>query len=355
MKHAFTLARGLLFSGMLVFASTGSAFAQDRVEFVMQQLRAVQEKDDATVAELREAVANVQRIVDDFPASDAAVSILLGEPHNGIDFTSFEQRLLAATESKNVLQDADAQTNDGPRCLQTAMPDGADVNLLIAFRTDANGNLTDLPDIVEPQNRSSDVRLAYLKVAAALEECAPYERSTDGFSYRLFMTDEGDMSLIPVAPIETTSNRDERFAEDAIARPPLGTEETERLLGLDRQAVRDIQARLLVIGYDPNGIDGSIGRGTRSAIRSWQGSIGAINTGFLNALQLDALRSQSQSALAQWLQAPENASRYNPPKRASSRRNNRLRNGWYRDRNGKYCRRTRIGLIFCTPRRPPDA
>lgn len=99
-----------------------------------------------------------------------------------------------------------------------------------------------------------------------------------------------------------------------IARvPSLTTQETEKALQLDRQAVRDIQARLLVLGHDPNGIDGRIGNGTRGAIRSWQASVAVPPTGFLDAGQLDALKAESESDLAQWLRDEANARIYEPP------------------------------------------
>ncbi|WP_234218640.1 peptidoglycan-binding domain-containing protein [Ruegeria pomeroyi] len=93
----------------------------------------------------------------------------------------------------------------------------------------------------------------------------------------------------------------------------LTTEETEKALQLDRQAVRDIQARLLVLGHDPNGIDGRIGNGTRGAIRSWQSSVAAPPTGYLDAGQLASLKTASESILALWLQNEKNARMYEPP------------------------------------------
>lgn len=44
----------------------------------------------------------------------------------------------------------------------------------------------------------------------------------------------------------------------------IGSEETEETMDLGRQAIGDIQARLLVLGHDPNGVDGKIGRGACS-------------------------------------------------------------------------------------------
>lgn len=84
-------------------------------------------------------------------------------------------------------------------------------------------------------------------------------------------------------------------------------------LDLTRQDIRDIQARLSVLGFDPNGIDGAAGRGTRAAISAWQVSRGIPQTGYLDANQLGALRLQSNGALESWLQDPGNRTRYEPP------------------------------------------
>lgn len=92
-----------------------------------------------------------------------------------------------------------------------------------------------------------------------------------------------------------------------------GTEASEAALALDKQAIRDLQARLLVLGYDPNGIDGAAGRGTRAALRAWQQSQGIEATGYLNEVQRQRLRAESEVALGVWRANPENERLYTPP------------------------------------------
>ena len=94
---------------------------------------------------------------------------------------------------------------------------------------------------------------------------------------------------------------------------PVSSQETEAALSLGSQAIRDIQARLLVLGHDPNGIDGMVGPGTRNGLRSWQASLGLSESGYLNAEQLSELKEQSRDGLAVWLKNPENARRHTPP------------------------------------------
>jgi peptidoglycan hydrolase-like protein with peptidoglycan-binding domain len=54
-----------------------------------------------------------------------------------------------------------------------------------------------------------------------------------------------------------------------------------------------VQAALSVLGFDPRGIDGVFGDGTRGALRAWQRSEGLGETGFLTADQLSRLSAQA--------------------------------------------------------------
>lgn len=54
-------------------------------------------------------------------------------------------------------------------------------------------------------------------------------------------------------------------------------------------SVRAIQTALLELGFDPQGVDGVIGGNTRSAIRDFQESIGALRTGSLTPAQQSEL------------------------------------------------------------------
>lgn len=67
-----------------------------------------------------------------------------------------------------------------------------------------------------------------------------------------------------------------------------------------------------MLGHDPRGIDGILGPGSRSAIRSWQGAAGFPASGFLDAAQLQALKAASQGPLDAWLKNPDNRQRHAP-------------------------------------------
>ena len=69
----------------------------------------------------------------------------------------------------------------------------------------------------------------------------------------------------------------------------------EEELGLNEAARRQIQQGLRSAGFDPGGADGLFGPRTRAAIRSWQSAHGGRSTGYLNGLQVEALRGRGES------------------------------------------------------------
>ena len=69
-------------------------------------------------------------------------------------------------------------------------------------------------------------------------------------------------------------------------------ERIERSLALSRAERRSIQRDLTILGFEPRGIDGIFGGGTRGAIRAWQGSNSLNQTGYLNREQVFSLAQQ---------------------------------------------------------------
>lgn len=81
-------------------------------------------------------------------------------------------------------------------------------------------------------------------------------------------------------------------------RGPLGEHELdaverEAALGLTRTQRREVQRALVILGYDPRGVDGIFGPGTRRAIRAWQRDNELPVTGYLDREQLRLLRRQA--------------------------------------------------------------
>ena len=81
---------------------------------------------------------------------------------------------------------------------------------------------------------------------------------------------------------------------DALRRDPdRRAREGEDELNLGREDRRRIQTALSVLGFDPRGIDGLFGRGTRTAIAEWQRAGGLEATGYLSSDQLARLSEQA--------------------------------------------------------------
>lgn len=93
-----------------------------------------------------------------------------------------------------------------------------------------------------------------------------------------------------------------RFAEQAraaVARLDNAPERIEARLNLSRDERRAVQRHLALLGFDPRGIDGIFGPGTRGAISSWQRREGLDATGFLDRDQLHRLAQQAARRAAE--------------------------------------------------------
>ncbi|GFE66340.1 peptidoglycan-binding domain-containing protein [Litoreibacter roseus] len=81
--------------------------------------------------------------------------------------------------------------------------------------------------------------------------------------------------------------------EEINAQPTRAAEAREDALNLSRDARREIQRALSLLGYDPRGIDGIFGPGSRAAITDWQEANGQEATGFVTQVMRDRLALQA--------------------------------------------------------------
>jgi len=88
-------------------------------------------------------------------------------------------------------------------------------------------------------------------------------------------------------------------ARAAIARMENTPERIEAALNLTRDERRAIQRDLTILNFNPRGIDGIFGPGTRAAISSWQGRNTLTQSGFLNRDQIFQLASQAARRAAE--------------------------------------------------------
>ncbi|MCV2867615.1 peptidoglycan-binding protein [Defluviimonas sp. WL0002] len=93
---------------------------------------------------------------------------------------------------------------------------------------------------------------------------------------------------------------DARAAIAAIkAQPLVQAQKAEEALGLNRDQRREIQRNLSLLDFDPRGIDGLFGPGSRRAITAWQKANRLDQTGFLNADQITQLQAQADRRAAE--------------------------------------------------------
>ena len=83
------------------------------------------------------------------------------------------------------------------------------------------------------------------------------------------------------------------------AAPEQQAKATEDALGLSRDQRREIQQNLTILEYDPKGVDGIFGAGSRSAIARWQRANTFDDTGYLTRDQLTRLSAQGEKRAAE--------------------------------------------------------
>ncbi|MEJ1997310.1 MAG: peptidoglycan-binding protein [Maritimibacter sp.] len=108
-------------------------------------------------------------------------------------------------------------------------------------------------------------------------------RPPRGVSVQGFLSD-----ATPFLPAEAASVA----VEDSAPQFPTA-EEIEADLGLDRDARRQVQRNLALLGNDPHGIDGIFGPATRRALADWQSAEGYAPTGYLTEDGLEALAAKA--------------------------------------------------------------
>jgi peptidoglycan hydrolase-like protein with peptidoglycan-binding domain len=109
-------------------------------------------------------------------------------------------------------------------------------------------------------------------------------------AYRNYLTRYPDGAFVLEAEalileITTEPDRAERLAEEA--------------LSLSRDDRRDIQRDLTILNFDPRGIDGIFGPGTRSAVTNWQQQNGFAQTSYITREQINQLDAQAARRAAE--------------------------------------------------------
>jgi len=87
----------------------------------------------------------------------------------------------------------------------------------------------------------------------------------------------------------------EDMISDLKANPERQAKADEERLKLNREKRRQIQRNLSILGFDPRGVDGVFGRGSRAAIAAWQRSRGIEGFGYLTGNQITALQAAADT------------------------------------------------------------
>lgn len=83
------------------------------------------------------------------------------------------------------------------------------------------------------------------------------------------------------------------------AEPSRAARAEEEALALSRDDRQAVQRNLSILGFDPKGIDGIFGAGSRSAISEWQRRNGQDPTGYLTRAQVADLTTQAEARAAE--------------------------------------------------------
>lgn len=355
-----------------------SASAEDAFLAAIDLLKG-QPVETADLARLQALRAALDQLVTDFPASDLAVHILLGETIDGLDLSALDTRLTSAEAMAKSDSGAPAEVGligtggetygipIGDVEALTALPDGATISGHVsgdlALLSPISPILRGLEQALtrcygygtgKDRAQSGNIRFAIgqdgllsgsavpanggagvaaeqeisLVAIQSIADCGPFPPEYAGQAYLATFTDRTLIGLAHLPEGET----------------PWVTadEQTEAELDLDRRTIAEIQGRLTLLGFNPNGIDGSLGRGARAAISEWQESHFMPATGYLDGIQLAALRDLSQDAFQDWLinsGGQEIIDRAAVPPAKKRRKDTK---GWYK-KNGLYCKATLVG------------
>jgi len=307
-----------------------------------------------------EAQAILARIETEFPESDEAILLLLDGSVGTLSKSDLAARLettLAEIESAVPVADpaakgAASSEPPAPSLTEEDTAKVSDSTTVPVTVTDAAADLATSEGVVAEPEKSAperDILKQAVTLNLGLESMPPETRAATLVQIRDLLDQivdehpESDLALeiilkMPIDGIDP-AEIDRKLAALAVPPPapvtsppiapppdvpppevpapevpaPVADLASETLLALDRQAWRDVQARLLVLGFDPNGIDGQPGQGTRRALSEWQSGFGLPSSGFLASEHLSRLIQQSQGALDIWLQVPENLALHTPP------------------------------------------
>lgn len=185
-------------------------------------------------------------------------------------------------------------------------------SLSLRFEADESGGLIGQVRLADTRRLDPSQRRVFRRTGLSLRACAPLPSVGQGIEVVFELGGETpivrNVTRLSVPETKPPAPDTNDKSEQALELEPSGNADTEQALNLSKSDRRELQRRLLLIGFDPNGVDGIFGPGSRSAISGWQTAEKYEPTGFLNEHQVIALKSQTESAFQAWRAS-------NPPKK----------------------------------------
>jgi peptidoglycan hydrolase-like protein with peptidoglycan-binding domain len=193
------------------------------------------------------------------------VTVLRGDPGDVAAFMTDDMPVAGADLAKLVAQ-------NGTLTVQGFLPEG------FVFMPPAP---TEAPVIEVPVVDNTGAETALWEGAVALDTVEAYRN----YLRRFPTGPHADAAETAIAAIIAEPNRVDRLAEDALA--------------LTRDQRRNIQRNLSLLDFNPRGIDGIFGPGTRGAITNWQQDNGFTQTSYLTNEQINRIEAQAARRSAQ--------------------------------------------------------
>lgn len=266
----------------------------------------------------------------------------------------FNASVLDAQESTDLKSEAELFLQQISECYVSPI-DRVEAGEFITVEAtiNARGDLDERPTLIEPRRATAGERALYRHLLSALFECTPLSVDINNQMIVGKLRVSAGSDGISFSSIDAVIGQAVKVGNDSetpLKMPWIAADaSSHEKLDLNRQAIAELQARLSTMKFDPNGIDGIFGRGTRAAISAWQESIDIPSTGYLDALQLEKLKVMSTTNFALWNSNSANKAILDRAARPPTVQ--RSRNGWYRNNQGLYCKPLLLA-IWCQAARP---
>lgn len=218
--------------------------------------------------------------LDQLEGPDGVLIVSAAEPGHAIRRSRWRDSRFARLVIDQFLQ-------PGASVMETA--ENAEDPTFIAGTVDGDFVLAPAPEpVVESDSLEAQIELAYWRTAERSGDAKDYQAYLERYPQGAFA--EFARNRLGIKDPEAAIPEEPQIDPNILA---------ERELNLSRIRKRQIQEWLLALGYNPRGIDGLFGRGSRNAIAAWQKANEFERTAFLTAEQVERLSIDGEAALAE--------------------------------------------------------